>query len=138
MKAMFDTVDRLERTLDFHKDRHAVLAGNLANLETPGYRPLDLAEAPSNSGSTGALGAEELSRTNSAHLSASGEAAPLANNARVFEDETNTPGVDGNAISLERELAKVDANRIRYNTASELVSRKLALIRYCAGDGQQG
>jgi flagellar basal body rod protein FlgB len=38
-------------------------------------------------------------------------------------------------VQLERELAKIDANRARYSTSAELVSRRLALLRYAAGDG---
>ena len=37
-----DLVDSLQAALTYHRDRHAVLAGNVANLDTPGYRPLDL------------------------------------------------------------------------------------------------
>jgi len=37
-----------------------------------------------------------------------------------------------NAVSLERELSKIDANRARYATSAELVSRRLAVLRYAA------
>ena len=36
---------------------------------------------------------------------------------------------------LEKELAKIDANRVRYSASTELVSRRLALLRYAASDG---
>ena len=39
------------------------------------------------------------------------------------------------AYEPERELSKIDANRARYATAAELVSRRLAMLRYAAGDG---
>jgi flagellar basal-body rod protein FlgB len=106
MNPLFNTVDRLEKTLDFHRDRHSVIAGNLSNVDTPGYRPVDLAEADDGKGE-----------------------------ARLFTDTTTEPGADGNAVSLERELAKIDANRVRYNTTSEVVSRRLALLRYAVTDG---
>ena len=52
-----------------------------------------------------------------------------------FDDGGALQGQDGNAVSLERELSKIDANRARYATSSELVSRRIALLRYAAGDG---
>ena len=36
------TLDTLQAALTFHRERHTVLAGNIANLDTPGYKPLDL------------------------------------------------------------------------------------------------
>ena len=32
--------------MTFHRERHAVLAGNVANVDTPGYRPFDLTPEP--------------------------------------------------------------------------------------------
>jgi flagellar basal-body rod protein FlgB len=42
--AMFDnsTLPMLEQVVGFTRARHGVLAGNVANLDTPGYRSRDL------------------------------------------------------------------------------------------------
>ncbi len=125
MKTMFDGVDRLEQAMTFHRERHSVLAGNVANLDTPGYRSIDLEEIPAGT----APGA--LARTDERHLvSVDGDGARLS-----FDDSPGGPGLDGNTVELERELAKIDANRVRYGTSTELASRRLALLRYAASDG---
>jgi len=103
-----NSVNTLESALTFHRERHTVLAGNVANLDTPGYRPLDL-----DRGADGGVGRV----------------------VQAFDDGGQLVGPDGNAVSLEREMAKIDANRTRYSTSSELVSRRLALLKYAAGDG---
>ena len=131
VKTIFDTVNQLEGAMTFHRERQTLLSGNLANLDTPGYRPLDMERA------TPALGARDgggvtMARTNEGHIG--GNAAPGLEGAHVFEDGV-APGEDGNAVNMERELAKIDANRLRYTTTSELVSRRLALLRYAASDG---
>ena len=109
--ADFGTIDQLGAAMTYHRERHAVLAGNIANLDTPGYKPLDLERRDS-----GAAGASpELVTT--------------------FEDGGALQGPDGNAVSLERELAKIDANRTRYVASGDLVTRQLAMMRYAAGDG---
>ena len=41
MKTLFDSINTMEAALTFHRDRQAVLAGNIANLDTPGYKPQD-------------------------------------------------------------------------------------------------
>jgi flagellar basal-body rod protein FlgB len=110
----FGPVDQLEAAMTFHRERHTVLAGNVANVDTPGYRPLDL---------------ERESPIDPANP---GDQAPYHT---TFDDGGGLQGPDGNAVSVERELSKIDANRTRYETAGELVSRRLALLRYAAGDG---
>jgi flagellar basal-body rod protein FlgB len=127
MPAVFDVVDSLERALSFHRDRHSVLASNLANLDTPRYKPLDL-HAPE-----GGAASSALETTNPAHIAQSEPGQRIE--GQVFEDAPGQEGTDGNAVSLERELAKIDANRVRYMASSELVSRRLAMLKYAAGDG---
>ena len=111
MPAIDGSLETLQAALTYHRERHTVLAGNVANLDTPGYRPLDLSRPTSPGGS------------DSAQVITS------------FDDGGAFQGPDGNAVSLERELAKIDANRTRYNTTAELVSRRIAMLRYAAGDG---
>lgn len=119
------TLDTLQASLTFHRERHAVLAGNIANLDTPGYKPIDLQR-------TTAADGTQLAVTATGHL-ASVPGSPGVVTQFTDADQTQSP--DGNAVQLERELAKIDANRVRYATASELVSRRIALLRYAAGDG---
>ena len=124
MAVDLSTVDTLQAAMTYHRERHTVLAGNVANLDTPGFRPADLqrrtAEDP------GAMAV-----THEGHMS------PPATTDFVtsFDDGGALQGSDGNAVSLERELSKIDANRARYATSAELTSRRLALLRYAAGDG---
>jgi flagellar basal-body rod protein FlgB len=119
----FSTVDKLQAAMTFHRERHAVLAGNVANVDTPGYRPFDL--------NPSADDAQTLAVTEPGHIaSTSGQTY-----TKEFSDEGQLQTPDGNHVQLERELAKIDANRTRYSTSAELVSRRLALLRYAAGDG---
>lgn len=127
MKTLFDSVDRLESAMTFHRERHSVLAGNLANVDTPGYQPIDL-EATEPLAPGGAL-----ATTDARHLQPEG-----VGGTRVTFTDPSATGADGNSVSLEREMAKMDANRVRYAGAAELASRRLALLRYAAGDGQGG
>lgn len=118
------TIDSLEKAMTYHRERHTVLAGNVANLDTPGYRPADLTrevEGGPNSLATTAPG--HIATTQTSEFKTS------------FDDGGAFQSADGNAVSLEREMAKIDANRTRYATSAELVSRRMALLRYAAGDG---
>lgn len=122
--ADFGTIDKLGAALTYHRERHTVLAGNVANLDTPGFRPLDLERAPADAPVTLTADAPgQIDRTSSGDF------------VTTFDDGGSLQGPDGNAVSLERELAKIDANRTRYAANSELVTRQFALLRYAASDG---
>jgi flagellar basal-body rod protein FlgB len=105
-----------------------VLAGNVANVDTPGYKPIDVERA-----TPAELAAGELARTHEGHIAS--PAAAGGGLTQVFDDAGQMQSADGNAVNLERELAKIEANRVRYATSADLVSRRLALLRYAAGDG---
>jgi flagellar basal-body rod protein FlgB len=118
------SVNALQSAMSFHRERHSVLAGNVANIDTPGYRPIDLERQAGGDPQT-------LAVTSSGHIGGASGSEYVSS----FDDGGALQTPDGNAVSLERELAKIDANRTRYAAASELVSRRLALMRYAAGDG---
>jgi len=118
------TVDALQSALTYHRERHTVLAGNVANLDTPGFRPRDLERVTANA-------PEQLATTEPGHIATE----TTSDYVTSYDDGGALQGTDGNAVSLERELSKIDANRARYATAAELVSRRLAMLRYAAGDG---
>jgi len=120
----FSTVDTLQSALTFHRERHTVLAGNVANMDTPGYRAADLERRLAGDPAS-------LATTNEAHIAAPGSADFVTK----FDDGGALSSFDDNAMTLERELSKIDANRTRYSTSSELVTRRFALLRYAAGDG---
>ena len=125
---MYDAVNRMQEAMTFHRNRHSVVAGNVANLDTPGYKPLDLERLPAGS----SLNAHRMSQTHKGHIAAQG----VSGNTRSIVDDNGMASADGNSVNLEREMAKIDANRVRYSTTSELVSRRLAMLRYAATDGQ--
>ena len=129
---MFRGVDRLQRALDYHVSRHNVLSSNIANVETPGFRPLELLREPAqNDGAS-----LPLAVTAEGHVSLSSEEHERDYEAR--EDRTTAPGANGNAVSLEQEMAKLAANDIRYEGAVKLVTQQLASLRYAANDGGGG
>jgi flagellar basal-body rod protein FlgB len=132
MSDLFKGVDSQRRALDFHLSRHNVLASNLANAETPGFKPLELLREIDKNG----LGAVPLSVSNEGHFATNGAGAAEEYVAR--EDQTAAPGANGNAVGLEHEMSKLAANDIRFEGAVKIVAQQLAMLRYAANDGTGG
>lgn len=123
------TVAALHLALDRASRRAALVASNLANLDTPGYRSVDLVPAP-DVGFTGGL---DLSRTDAGHLpELPGPAAP----DYVAEVPATRVRNDGNTVDVDREMTLLGALQGRYQTAAELVRKRFALLVYAATDGR--
>lgn len=130
---LFSHVTPLGQALDFHLERHNLLAGNIANVETPNFKPKDLAR----SGDPQFANIMEvaMSRTHSGHLVA-GASEPMV--GKVFEDSSAGGGADGNFVSLDRESGKLAANRLRYDIVSVIVKSQLSGLLSAASDGKNG
>jgi flagellar basal-body rod protein FlgB len=151
---LFDaTLGTLERALDARLLRHNLLAGNLANSDTPGYVPRDLDFAAAMREQAGDVtGAPPTPRVgltlaSAGHatfgagdipLAAAGELEATAHGASaapVTAVQGAGAGLDGNAVDVDRALAAVAENAIQYNAAARAAQKKLAILRYVASDG---
>lgn len=119
MSDPFSSLNRLSGYLSYHVDRQKILAGNLANLDTPGYRAQELEF-------------EEEVRT---HFKHGKKQVEWEINTRAHVSDDEVPDQDGNSVSLEAQLAKTEANNMRYDTLAEVLRRKIGMMKYAATDG---
>lgn len=117
-------VSTLRAKMQWHQARQKVLAENVANATTPGFKPRDL-QAPAGAPASGSV----LDRTSPLHLAASaGAGDPATRGASRFETRPS-----GNAVNLEDEMLKVADNQSDYQLAATLYQKSLALLRSAAG-----
>ena len=130
MPEMYAQVQSLKRSLDYHIKRANVLASNVANADTPGFKPRELTREVNRDD-----GGLRMRKTKGGHINPNG-LAPGQERVAVKIDKSAAAGLDGNAVSIEREMSKISANDVRYETAARLVSRHIAMLRYSASDGR--
>jgi flagellar basal-body rod protein FlgB len=116
----------LGEKMKWHQLRQGVLAENVANAETPGYRARDL-ERFSLEGTSGST--LRLAGTAPGHLAGGGGAGAW----RETRDAGFEISPDGNSVTLEDEMMKVTANQMDYQTMTTLYSRSMRLIRTALG-----
>jgi flagellar basal-body rod protein FlgB len=117
----------LRTRMQWHQERQRILAENVANADTPGYRPNDLVEPKFNLQAPGP-GPLQLARTDPAHIAGSTGAPQFPSNSRLYQVRPT-----GNAVSLEDEMLKVAANQMDYQAATSLYSRSLGLLKTAIG-----
>ena len=109
----------LERFIRFTTRRHGILAGNIANVQTPGYKSLDLKFEDFLKG-----GAIPLAETEPGHVQAQGSPGL---DASVREDES-APWKDGNDVQMDEEVAKMDENALQFEGALKLFGNRMNMF----------
>ncbi len=117
----------LRTRMQWHQDRQRILAENVANADTPDYRPRDL--APPNFQEALMEPAVALVRTDANHIAGVGDGSRFAD-ANDLRYEVR-PG--GNAVNSEDEMMKVASNQMDFDAVAALYSRSLALIKLAVG-----
>lgn len=123
------TISALRDRMQWHQARQRVLAENVANADTPGFKPRDLQAPASSPGADRTAGPVALERTSSLHLAPSG--------ARGGADTRAAPRWEtrpsGNAVNLEDEMMKVAQNQADHQLAASLYQKSLGLLRTAIG-----
>jgi flagellar basal-body rod protein FlgB len=121
----------LRTKMHWHEERQRVLAENVANADTPRFRPNDLLP-PDLQARRSPLASLTLAQTDPAHL-AGGVPSGSAFDSQLTHEFEVVPS--GNGVNLEDEMMKVASNQIDYQAATALYTRSLGLIKIAMGKG---
>lgn len=104
---------RIERYMDLLAARQKLVASNIANADTPGYRTKDID-----------FQFEFMSHVEGLGPNVTGVAGLKVKN-------------DGNDVSMDREARLLAENAIRFNLASTLLKSQLKVVRMAIQEGKQ-
>jgi flagellar basal-body rod protein FlgB len=106
--------NQIEHYLDLLSARQKLVASNIANIDTPGYKTKDI-------------------DFQFEFLSLAPQQAPHV---------VDAPGLvvksDGNNVSLDREARLLAENALRFNVASNLMKTQLKVVESAIKEGQSG
>lgn len=129
------------KKMDWHEERQKIIAQNIANADSVGYRPMDMKPLDFKQilgGSTSSLsmsvagssgGAMSMAATNSTHFGAenmagSGQKLPSVKQKDVYE-----VAPAGNAVVLEDQLLRMNENYTDHAFVSNLYQKNLAMLK---------
>lgn len=121
---LFDSsIDVLHKSLDMYLERQSLISDNIANAETPGFkaRKLDFEG--------------ELQRAVDNHENGVAGADISGVQGTVYEDAESETGQDLNTVDMDREMAAMTKNDLKYSASSQAVQKKFALLRYAISEG---
>ena len=122
----------LTEKMRWHQTRQTLLAENVANAETPGYRGRDLkaygfADDLRNNMSVASIATQA---TNPMHIVKAGSGAEGFGSRQLNNFEI-TP--EGNGITLEDEMMKVAGNQMDYQAITTLYTRSIKILKTALG-----
>ena len=119
----------LRTKMQWHQERQRLLSENIANSDTPKFKPSDLTAPKFDSSLVGP--SVSMHRTSSAHLTGfAGGDGTVFQRGKPGGAETRPAG---NAVSLEDEMLKVAENQMDYQAAASLYTKSLGLMKTALG-----
>ncbi len=104
----------LERALSAASLRHKVLASNVANVDTPGYKRFDVAMQAALRQDPG---------------------SPLADS--IYRQSGTSLRLDGNNVDVEQEMALVAETEAYFNAVANCLIKQMATTRYLISEGRR-
>jgi len=133
---IFDhTMQLLHRTLDLRQARQRVIASNIANEETPGYRATDLNFMDSLQAAHRGRGPVTLAVTQGNHIGPRGNPVQQVTGKLDHAPAGDLP-LDANSVNIELEMAKMSDNAMQYNSAASIMAIRFRQLMSAIHDAQ--
>lgn len=118
----------LERALDYRSLNHLAISNNIANLITPGYRPL---EAKFERSLDQALKRPEVQRlsTHPRHIPIAMTQGRSGPSLALREDGIGSADSGTEAVDVDREMWKLSENQLLYQALAQCLSKKFNSLR---------
>ena len=127
MISKLDNALSLQQTaLGMRAYRQQVLAGNIANADTPNFKAqdFDFATALSDAVAGRSEGGLLAERTDQAHLPGTGSSGPVSLKYRTPVQSS----ADGNTVEMDVERAEFSENAIRYEAGLTFITHQLKML----------
>jgi flagellar basal-body rod protein FlgB len=123
MELLDKTMQLLHRSLDLRSARQRVIASNLANEETPGYRANDLQFAQQLQAAQKGRFPLVMAVTQNQHIGLRGQGYQTVT-GKLAEVPAGDLPLDANSVNLELEMAKSSDNAMQYNAAASITAQR--------------
>ncbi len=120
-----------ERALGLRAMRNEILSSNIANADTPGFKPRDLAPINFERLAQDASRAITITGTNARHLVSSARSSGPFRVSEQSDFYESSPS--GNAVVLEEQLMQVSQTVMDHRITAGLYAKHLGMIRTAIG-----
>ncbi len=124
--ALDDLLAFHQNALDLRAFRQQLLAANIANADTPGYKARDIDFAAAlQEAARGKVSRLGLAPTHAGHL----PGAPTQGPAAVLYRSVQQPSIDGNTVDMDVERGRFAENAVHYEANIAFITAQLKLMQ---------
>ena len=138
MSLIFDRLSStMQHAMNYRLQRHNMISANLANVDTPGYTPVEIKfdeqlrsyyeNADPQTATT-----RGLTATHASHFTMSD---PIEQ-AEVEFDAYSLPDKKGNSVDMDHESSKLAQNQLMYRTLITAYNKRMSFIQYTISGGR--
>ncbi len=125
----------LKKGLDFQSARQLLVSNNISNMETPGYKAVDVDFAQQLRQAGVGKGGLHMANTDPKHIGAQANAVKHMQ-PEVIE-EPDAAKSNGNNVNVDKEMAKLAETQLMYNTIAQAFSKRGSTLRAAITESAQ-
>jgi flagellar basal-body rod protein FlgB len=126
------TIGALNTSLNLRLANQNVISSNIANADTPGYKAKTIEFESALRDALGTAGSIPMNEDDPHHIThkASDPVDP-----EIYDDPNGVESLDGNTVDRASEMAKMAENQILYDASTEMLKKKLGMLKYAITEG---
>jgi len=121
----------IAKALDVSAKRHNLISGNIANMDTIGYKPSDLDFNKTLKRVMGKKQPDYMDKTHAKHLPADGKPTYEING----ENSEDVDIYHLDSVNIDTEMMNLMENNMKYRTTTEMLLRKMKILHYSIDEG---
>ena len=122
-KIFSETITNLAKSLNLRSIQHRALASNIANMDTPNYKAVELDVAEKMQKNKGSVPGLQLARTHGGHIQLRSYRTDRIELKKMASPAYSLRG-DGNTVDIDRTMGKLAENTLMYRATAQLISKK--------------
>lgn len=132
MTDLFGNIDVMEKLLDVKLKRYELISNNLANVDTPGYKRMDISfeEILMNNLNKRTI---PLTATNDKHIEIKKQLEDIK--PEIYRQEDYSFRNDKNNVDVDKEMVEMIKNNFSYNIISDQIITNLEILQTAISEG---
>ncbi|WP_136807900.1 flagellar basal body rod protein FlgB [Desulfosediminicola flagellatus] len=125
----------LTKVLDLRAQNQQIIAANIANAETPGYSPAKFTFEDELRSVLSSQSGLQLTSSHQKHIPLGPrDIQSVQGTITINPDQTGIG--DENGVSVDEEMLALSENELLYETAAQLLKKKMGILKYVVSGGQ--
>lgn len=117
-----DVIDLIGKALNIRSSQHKVISGNIANVETPGYKEKSIDFK------------KEMNRAVNSDLKS---AAGMDIEITESPDNGGLPSIDGNTVNVENQMVKLTENQVMFQSLVQIAAKRFSMMKFLISEGKR-